>query len=190
MTVTLERKPSEVEERIPPLPELRGLSPRRSLLLLVAGVLAITVGLGSVIGGAVGIVYTWGQAVEQGIVTPEDASIPNTPVRGPFTMKAQADIIEHHQLDRTGGLYYAEMPRQVQATDADGTLLFDDTGEPVMVNNDARTSWITATTLTTVLNLGIMAYALGAFAIVVGLSLLASGIVFLVLRRTLAAAPA
>jgi hypothetical protein len=41
---------------------------------------------------------------------------------------------------------------------------------------------MTATTLTTALNLGVMAYALAAFAFVVGLALAASGGVFLSLR--------
>lgn len=186
MTTTLERKAAEVSKRNDPLPEIDGDTHKRSLVLLVAGILALTVGFGSVIGGIVGAVYTWGQAAEQGIVTPDDAALAGQPVRGPFTMKAQADIIEHHQLARTGGLYYAEMPRQIQATDEAGNPVFDEAGEPVMINNEARNSWITATTLTTVLSVGIMAYALAAFAIVVGLTLAAVGFVFLYLRKTMA----
>lgn len=47
------------------------------------------------------------------ITTPGDAAIAETPVRGPFTMWAQADIITQHQLDRTERLYYAQMDRMV-----------------------------------------------------------------------------
>ena len=48
--------------------------------------------------------------------------------------------------------------------------------------NDARASWLSATTLTTALSVGVMAYALAAFAFVVGLVLVVSGVVFLALR--------
>lgn len=182
MTTTLERGTETVDKQVSDVP-VADKAPRRSLTLLIVGILALTVGFGSVFGGIAGIVYTWGEAVKQNITTPADASIPNTPVRGPLTMKSQIDIINVHQLSRTGGLYFSEMPRQIQATDADGNLVFDEAGEPVMVPNTARDSWSTATTLTSALSLGIMAYALGAFAIVTGLTLAACGFVFLYLRK-------
>ena len=75
---------------------------KKSTLLLVAAILAMVVGAGAVAGGMFGIWYTWDQAVAQNVVTPDDAAIPETAVRGPFTMWAQADIISHHQLDSTG----------------------------------------------------------------------------------------
>lgn len=182
MTTTLKKDTEKVSRSVDDRP-VEDKAPRRSLMLLIVGILALAVGFGSVLGGIVGIVYTWGQAAEQNITTPEDASIPNTPVRGPFTMKSQVDIINEHQLNSTGGLYFSEMPRQVQATNADGELVFDDAGEPVMVPNAARATWITATALTSALSLGIMAYMLGAFAIVTGVTLAACGLVFLYLRR-------
>jgi predicted cobalt transporter CbtA len=51
-----------------------------------------------------------------------------------------------------------------------------------MVPNTARDGWITATTLTTALNMGVLAYALSLFAIVVGVALAGCGVVFLALR--------
>jgi hypothetical protein len=159
----------------------------RRRLLAVVGILALVVGLGSIAGGVVGAVYTWNQAEAQNIVTPEDASIPETAVRGPFTMFSQLDIITHHQLDNTGGLYYAEMPRQVPEVDEAGNPVIGEDGEPVMVPNAARTSWMTATTLTTALSVGILAYALAAFAVVVGITLVVSGFTFLSLRKALIA---
>lgn len=156
---------------------------KRSLLLLVAGIVALTVGFGSVAGGIFGAWYTWDQAATQHIVTPEDAAIPNADVRGPFTMWAQADIINHHQLDRTGGLYYAEMPRQVPQVDDAGNPVLDANGDQVMVANAARASWLDATTLTTALSLGIISYAVSAMAIVVGATLALVGFVFLRIRR-------
>lgn len=159
----------------------------RRRLLAIVGVLSLVVGFGSFLGGAAGAVYTWQQAAVQNIVTPDDAAIPETPVRGPFTMWAQSDIITHHQLDSTEGLYYAEMPRQVPEVDEAGNPVIGEDGEPVMVPNAARASWITATTLTTALGVGILAYALAAFAMVVGVTLVASGLTFLSLRKALIA---
>jgi len=156
---------------------------KKSFVLLAAGILALAVGLGSTAGGIFGAWYTWDQAVAQNVVTPDDAAIPETPVRGPFTMWAEADIITQHQLEGTEGLYYAEMDREVPAIDENGEAVLDENGEAVMVPNDARASWLNATTLTTALSLGIISYALATFAIVVGLTLIVVGYVFLHIRR-------
>ncbi|HLV90047.1 MAG: hypothetical protein J5I28_09265 [Acidimicrobiales bacterium] len=156
---------------------------KKSTLLLVAAIVAFTVGFGAVAGGVFGAWYTWDQAAVQNIVTPEDAAIPNAHVRGPLTMWAQSDIITHHQLDRTGGLYYSEMPRLVPQLDDAGNPVLDENGEQVMVPNADRASWLDATTLTTALNLGIISYALSAMAIAVGATLALVGYVFLRIRR-------
>jgi hypothetical protein len=136
--------------------------------------MAIVIGVGSVGGGIFGAWYTYDHAVAQNVVTPDDAVIPETPVRGPFTMWAQADIITHHQLENTGGLYYAEMDREVPQLDESGAAVLDENGEAVMVN---------ATALTTVLGLGIVSYALAAFAFMVGLTLIVVGYTFLRIRK-------
>lgn len=167
------------------LAERTGHARRR--LLAVVGVLTLVVGIGSLAGGVFGAVYTWNQAAEENITTPDDAIFPEVPVRGPMSMYAQAAIIEHHQLDGTDGLRYAEMPRQVPQVDEAGNEVIGEDGEPVMVPNAARASWITATSLTTALNLGLLAYALSAFALVVGFALIASGVTFLSLRKALIA---
>jgi hypothetical protein len=156
---------------------------KKSFVLLLAGILAITVGFGAMAGGIFGAWYTWDQAVAQDVVTPDDAAIPETPVRGPFTMWAQADIINHHQLDSTEGLYYSQMDRMIPAVDENGEAVLDENGEAVMVPNEARASWLNATTLTTALSLGIMSYALSAFAFMTGLTLAAVGFVFFHIRR-------
>jgi hypothetical protein len=148
---------------------------RAHRLITVIALAAMVVGIGSVLGGLAGATYTWNQAAAQQITTPDDARFPEVPVRGPLSMWAQADIITHHQLDSTDGLYYAEMERQVPALDEAGEPVVDEAGEPVMVANEARASWVTATALTTSLQLGLMAYALAAFAIVVGLVLTGTG---------------
>ena len=174
-----------VDRKAPKGIERTGVARRR--LLAIVGILALVVGIGSFAGGVFGAVYTWNQAAAENIITPDDAFFPEVPVRGPFSMWAQADIIEHHQLDATEGLRYSEMPRQIASVDEAGNPVIGEDGEPVMVANAARASWITATTLMTALNLGVLAYALSAFALVVGITMIASGVTFLSLRKALIA---
>jgi len=170
-----------VTERVTPTEQISPI--KKSGLLLAAAIVALVVGFGSVAGGTFGIWYTWDQAVKQGVTTPADAVIPEADVRGPLTMWAQADIITKHQLERTGGLYYSQMPREVPAVDEAGQPILDENGEQVMVPNEARASWIDATALTTALSLGIISYALSAMAIAVGAALILTGFVFLRIRN-------
>ena len=178
MAVVLDSKAPRVTERT-------GAGRRR--LLAIVGILSLVVGIGSFAGGVFGAVYTWNQATAENITTPDDAAFPEVPVRGPFSLWAQADIIEFHQLEATEGLRYSEMPRQVASVDEAGNPVIGADGEPVMVANAARASWITATTLITALNQGLLAYALSAFALVVGITMIASGVTFLSLRKALIA---
>lgn len=158
---------------------------RKTTAFTVIALFAIIVGAFSAIGGLFGIGYTYQQAAVENITTPGDAVFAEVPVRGPLSMWAQSDIITQHQLDRTEGLRYAEMPREIEQVDPEtGAVVLDDAGEPVMVNNDARMSWIDATSLTTVLGMGILAYAFSAFALVIGLILMGMGWVVLQLRRS------
>lgn len=169
------------EVRRPPVNESK--ASKTTWFLAIAGILALVVGFASFTGGLFGVWYTYDQAAAQNVVTPDDAAIPETPVRGPFTMWAQADIITHHQLENTDGLYYAEMEREVPQLDEAGQPVLDENGEPVMVPNEARASWLTATTLTTALGLGILSYALSGFAIAVGVTLIVAGYAFLRIRK-------
>jgi hypothetical protein len=153
-------------------------------LVAIVALFAIVVGIGSMLGGLGGAIYTYQSAAVENIVTPEDARIPEIPVRGPISMWVQSDIIVEHQLERTDGLRFAEMERMIPAVDEAGAPIIGEDGEPVMVPSEARASWINATALTTVLGMGIMAYALSAFAIVVGLTLLGIGLVLYKLRKS------
>jgi hypothetical protein len=155
-----------------------------SKLISIVALFAIVVGIGAMLGGLGGAIYTYQSAAVENITTPDDAVFAEVPVRGPLSMWAQSDIITTHQLDRTGGLRYAEMERMIPAVDEAGAPVIGEDGEPVMVPNDARASWLDATALTTVLGMGIMAYALSAFALVVGAALLGVGLVLFKLRRT------
>lgn len=70
------------------------------------------------------------------------------------------------------------------AIDEAGDPVIGDDGEPVLQPNAARASWINATALTSVLNLGIMAYAFSLFAIVIGLTVGGLGLVGYKLRHS------
>ena len=101
--------------------------------------------------------------------------------------RAFAQVIHEHALESSGGLTYAQMGRFVSADDPEnpaGTsdeaaALKDEAGSPV--SNSARNTWITATGLSTALNVSYMAEQMALFGIVVGVALLLSGIGFMVL---------
>ena len=101
--------------------------------------------------------------------------------------RAFAQVIREHALEGSGGLAYAQMGRFISAEDPknpagtsdEAAALKDETGAPV--SNDARNTWITATALSTALNVSYMAEQMALFGIVVGIALLLSGIGFIVL---------
>lgn len=159
-------------------------SPKLTKRILAAfAACAFFIGVGAIAAGSWGIVYTYESIAKENIVTPDDAAIAGKQVRGPLTLKAQADVIYKHTLARTNGKAYADMPRTVPKLDESGNPALDENGEPIMIPNEARNLWITAMTLRTALQLGLMAYMLGAFAVLFGLISIATGVVFLFLRK-------
>ncbi len=152
-------------------------------ILKLSSVLAVLTGVILIIGGIWGISFTYKNIVQEKIITPKDASIPDTLVKGPFTLKSQADIIRYHTLKITSGKTYAEMPRQVSKLDEKGSPVLDNSGNPVMVNNDGRNLWVTATTLTTALNLGIITYVFSGLVMLLGLISIWTGIIFWLLSK-------
>lgn len=152
-------------------------------LLKISSILATVAGLILVAGGVWGMCFTYQNIKAEKIITPEDASIPGQQVLGPLTLKSQADIIRHHTLNMTGGKTYAEMPRMIEKLDASGEPVLDAEGKPVMLPNDARNIWITATALTTALHLGILTYGFSAIVILLGLISLWNGLIFCKLAK-------
>lgn len=102
------------------------------------------------------MMFTYTNVSQEQIMTPSDAAIPNTLVRGPLTLKAQADIIREHVLKTTKGKTYAQMAR----------------------DDENRNLWITATTLTTALHLAIITYLFSSLIILFGFISLWTGFVF------------
>jgi hypothetical protein len=117
--------------------------------------------------------------------------------------RAFALVMREHALEGAGGLTYAQMGRFLAADDPEdmaGTsdpeaALTDDEGNPVA--NQARNTWVTATALSSALNMSYMAENLALFGIVVGIALLLAGVGFIILavavlgepKRAAAAAP-
>jgi hypothetical protein len=101
--------------------------------------------------------------------------------------RAFAKVIREHALEASGGLPYAAMGRFVSAakpddpagTSDEAAALKDEEGNPV--SNASRNTWVTATALSTALNMSYMAEQVAMFGIVVGVALLLSGIGFIVL---------
>lgn len=154
--------------------------------LFAFAVVFIIAGVCMMIGGIGGIAYTYKSISAEHVVTTEDSAIPNKPVRGPFTMKAQADVIRVHTMTRTSGLVFAQMPRTIPKLDEAKNPVLDEKGEPVMVANELRSgAWMPALTLMTSLQLGIVSYAFSLFALVVGLLFVMNGCIFLSLRKNL-----
>src|SRR3989338_1565364 len=152
-------------------------------LLVVSSVLAILAGIVLVTGGIWGIYFTYRNVADEKIVTPKDSAIPEKPVRGVLTLKAQADIIREHTLRMTGGKTFSEMPCQIPKLDDSGKPLLDAEGNPIMVANTARDIWITATTLITALHLGVLTYVFSGMVLLFGLISIWTGIVFYALSR-------
>ena len=95
--------------------------------------------------------------IAQQMTTPEDASIPNTPITGIATALSMSDIIQHHAAESANGLTYAQMGRfAVESGDPAGTnnaeeALKDAKGKPV--TNQGRNTQLTAASLVTSLSL-------------------------------------
>ena len=109
------------------------------------------------------------------------------PVTTGAQARAFAQVIHEHAQEGSDGLTYSQMGRFISADDpesAAGTsdetaALKDENGNPVA--NSARNTWVTATALSTALNMSYMAEQLALFGIVVGVAFLLAGIGFLIL---------
>ncbi|MGH3011506.1 MAG: hypothetical protein ACRDMY_06670 [Gaiellaceae bacterium] len=121
-----------------------------------------------------------------------DVSAPSCDVAGePIDTGDEArcfsQYLRIHALEGSGGLTYAQMGRFLAADDPEnpaGTsdeeaALTDEEGNPVP--NASRNTWVTATALSTALNVSYMAEQLALFGIVVGVALILAGIGFIVL---------
>jgi hypothetical protein len=131
-----------------------------SMLVIVAGAVFIAAG-----------VVTWfvvrEQLADEKIVVSEDAErFAGWEVDGPFTAYAEADAIEGHALESSGGKTYAELDRE------------DPTRETVMTASFLRSSLFTS----------VVAFGVAVMAAGLGLVLLAIGVALLIAARRLSTA--
>src|SRR5688572_26657204 len=160
---------------------------RKSLIQyggIVASVILIAVGLGSIYMGVDGRDRVQSDLAREKIVGTPDSTIPGQLVDTGKEAEAFAAVMRKHTLEITGGKTYAEMGRYLTA---DGKETSDEaaaakdpkTGAPV--ENGKRNVWVNETALSTALNTAYFAESVATFAIVMGVAMLLSGIGFLIL---------
>lgn len=110
-----------------------------------AAVIGILGGIALVIVGIVVWIMVSSQLRAENITVPDDAmAFQGQTVAGPFTAYVQADIIQHHALEASGGKTYAELAQ-------------DDPVRQVMMN----ASFLRASLFTSVVSFGVAAFAIG-----------------------------
>ncbi len=124
------------------------------IALIVLGVIFAGAGAYTIYRGLDARDQVKGELVAQNIVTPEDASIPNTPVTDIPTARSMADIINEHALASSDGLTYSEMDR----------------------DNPARATALNAANLRTSLYTSIMAFEISTLVMGLGLMILVMGV--------------
>ena len=138
--------------RVPAAPPDRRFGPIRWI-----GILVIVAGGILLVSGVVTWIVVQTQLADENITVSDDAArFEGEEVDGPLTAYAQADVIEKHALEASGGLTYAELERD------------DPVRETVM---DA--SFLRASLFTSVVAFGVavMAMGLGVLFIIVGIIL-------------------
>jgi len=139
-------------------------------IVKAAGVLGILGGIVLIIVGVVVWVMVSSQLRAENITVPDDAmAFQGQTVAGPFTAYVQADIIQHHALEASGGKTYAELDR-------------DDPVRATMMN----ASFLRASLFTSVVSFGVAAFAIGVgiLSILFGLALHRVASVPVVVRRS------
>ena len=138
-------------------------------IVKVAGILGILGGIALIVVGVVVWVMVSSQLRAENITVPDDAmAFQGQTVAGPFTAYVQADIIQHHALEASGGKTYAELPQ-------------DDPVRATMMN----ASFLRASLFTSVVSFGVAAFAIGIgiLSILFGLALNRLAAVPVIVRR-------
>jgi hypothetical protein len=150
-------------------------------MVMVIGIFFALAGFLTVATGFYAQSFVSQQLANQNIVTPDDASIPNTPVTDIPSVLSMAAIIQEHAAKYSGGLSYAEMGRfAVESGDPAGTNNADEAlkdGNDNPVANAARNTQLTAAGLVTSLSLSAMAIGVSYGAITLGIAFTLLGLV-------------
>ena len=151
---------------------------------IVASVVLIAFGAGSIVTGYNGRDRVHSDLAREQIVGTPDSSIPNQLVNNGTKAEAFAKVMRKHTLEATGGQTYAQMGRYMgkngkPTNDQKLAAVNAKTGQPV--DNPLRNLWVTETALTTALHSSYFAESVATFAIVMGFALMITGGGFLVL---------
>jgi hypothetical protein len=151
---------------------------------IVASVVLIAFGVGSVVVGFNGRDRVHNDLAREQIVGTPDSSIPNQLVDNGSKAEAFAKVMRKHTLEATSGQTYAQMPRYMgkdgkPTNDEKAAAVDPKSGKPV--DNPQRNLWVTETALTTALHSSYFAESVATFAIVMGFALMITGGGFLVL---------
>ena len=129
----------------------------RSSAVRVLGIIVIVAGAVLLVAGVTTWVAVQSQLSDENIVVADDAGrFAGQKVAGPFTAYEQANVIQKHALEATGGLSYAELDRDDPARQTAMTA-----------------SFLRASLFTSVVSFGVaaMAFGLGVALVLVGVAL-------------------
>src|SRR3954451_9285742 len=151
---------------------------------VVASVILIAVGLGSLYMGVHGRDQVRSDLAREQIVGTPDSTIPGQKVDTGSEAKAFAAVMRKHTLEATAAQTYSQMARFLDANgkptnDEQAAAIDPKTKQPV--ENGLRNLWVNETALTTALNTAYFAESVATFAIVMGIALLLAGVGFGVL---------
>ena len=157
---------------------------------IAASVILVAFGAGAIGIGVTGFNEVRDSIAAQQITATPDAGeitngklVPGQAIKTGADAKAFAEVMEHHALESTKGLHYAEMGRFLtpKGEHTSDEALAAKTADGQPVENGLRNLWVTETALTTALNTAFFAERVAVFSIVMGAALLLTGIGFLVL---------
>lgn len=122
----------------------------------IASIASIVLGALMILAGALTWLMVSSELADQSIRTPDDACLPDRQVRGPFTAWCQAEVIDKHALEATGGLTFAEIER----------------GDPLR-ETAMQASFLRSSLYTSIVAFGVaaMAAAMGVIFILIGLGM-------------------
>ena len=138
--------------------------PAKSLgLVKWIGILGIVGGALLIIVGVIAWIAVTNQLTAENITVPDDAAaFQGQQVTGPLTAYVQADIINHHALEATGGKTYAELPQ----------------------DSEVRSTAMQASFLRASLFTSVVAYGVALFAAAIGVLSILFGWAFIRLANT------
>jgi hypothetical protein len=160
---------------------------------LVASIVLIAFGIGSIYTGMDGRDRVRSELAREQIIGTPDSTIPNQLVDTGSEAQAFANVMRKHTLEATGGQTYSQMGRFLDkngkpTSDEKAAAVDPKSGKPV--ENGLRNMWVSETALSTALNTAYFAESVATFAIVMGIALLLSGIGFLILTLRVLREPA